>query len=192
VCGLRRKLRRSSFAAATSYITNDPSDHSTTLLMGPPPHKLGQYEGRRLPSHLGEVVGGIDPSTGHRSTFMTCFSTVCCAANGAVYKCSLRAARSFRQYNDGHGLKTMMHKCQSRLTHCGKRDGYSITSSARASTVAGSSRPSAFAALRLITVSYLTGACTGRSPGFSPLRMRSRPRGAAVRSHQFHRRSGRH
>ena len=64
--------------------------------------------------------------------------------------------------------------------------------SARASTVAGSSRPSAFAALRLITVSYLTGACTGRSPGFSPLRMRSRPRGAAVRSHQFHRRSGRH
>jgi hypothetical protein len=31
-------------------ITNDPSDHSTTLLMGPPPHKLGQYEGRRLPS----------------------------------------------------------------------------------------------------------------------------------------------
>jgi hypothetical protein len=31
-------------------ITNDPSDQSTTLLMGPPPHKLGQYEGRRLPS----------------------------------------------------------------------------------------------------------------------------------------------
>ena len=34
-------------------------------------------------------------------------------------------------------------------------------------------RPSAFAVLRLITSSYLVGACTGRSAGFSPLRMRS-------------------
>ena len=50
---------------------------------------------------------------------------------------------------------------------------YSITSSARASTEAGKSRPSALAVLRLITSSYLTGACTGRSVGFSPLRMRS-------------------
>jgi hypothetical protein len=50
---------------------------------------------------------------------------------------------------------------------------HSITSSARASTVAGISRPSAFAVLRLITSSYLVGACTGRSAGFSPLRMRS-------------------
>src|SRR5262249_21319535 len=50
---------------------------------------------------------------------------------------------------------------------------HSITSSARASTVAGTSRPSAFAVLRLITNSYLVGACTGRSAGFSPLRMRS-------------------
>src|SRR5499427_3172843 len=50
---------------------------------------------------------------------------------------------------------------------------YSITSSARASTVAGGSRPSAWAVFRLITNSYLVGACTGRSAGFSPLRMRS-------------------
>src|SRR6516165_7226439 len=50
---------------------------------------------------------------------------------------------------------------------------HSITSSARASTVAGMSRPSAFAVLRLMTSSYLVGACTGRSAGFSPLRMRS-------------------
>ena len=38
---------------------------------------------------------------------------------------------------------------------------------------AGTSRPSALAVLRLITSSYLVGACTGRSAGFSPLRMRS-------------------
>ena len=51
--------------------------------------------------------------------------------------------------------------------------GYSIVSSAVASSVAGTSRPSAFAVLRLITSSYLVGACTGRSAGFLPLRMRS-------------------
>ena len=36
--------------------------------------------------------------------------------------------------------------------------GYSITSSALARTVAGTSRPSAFAVFRLITSSYLVGA----------------------------------
>src|SRR5262245_62036161 len=50
---------------------------------------------------------------------------------------------------------------------------HSMTSSARASTVVGTSRPIALAALRLITISYLVGACTGRSAGFSPLRIRS-------------------
>src|SRR5262249_39373341 len=50
---------------------------------------------------------------------------------------------------------------------------HSITSSARASSVGGTSRPSALAVLRLMTSSYLVGACTGRSAGFSPLRMRS-------------------
>src|SRR5262249_32452467 len=50
---------------------------------------------------------------------------------------------------------------------------HSITSSARVSMVGGTSRPSAFAVFRLITSSYLVGACTGRSAGFSPFRMRS-------------------
>ena len=50
---------------------------------------------------------------------------------------------------------------------------HSITSSARASTAAGNSNPIAFAVLRLTTSSYLVGACTGMSAGFSPLRMRS-------------------
>jgi hypothetical protein len=50
---------------------------------------------------------------------------------------------------------------------------HSITSSARASTDEGISMPSAFAVLRLMTNSYLVGACTGRSAGFSPFRMRS-------------------
>ena len=51
--------------------------------------------------------------------------------------------------------------------------GYSITSSARESNCGGTVRPSALAVLRLITSSNLVGACTGKSPGFSPFRIRS-------------------
>src|ERR1700757_5280781 len=50
---------------------------------------------------------------------------------------------------------------------------HSITLSARASSVAGTSRPSAFAVLRLIISSNLVDRWIGRSPGFSPLRMRA-------------------
>src|SRR6266540_875581 len=50
---------------------------------------------------------------------------------------------------------------------------HSITSSARASSVGGTSRPSALAVLRLTTSSNLTGAWTGSSLGFEPWRMRS-------------------
>src|SRR6187399_2878784 len=50
---------------------------------------------------------------------------------------------------------------------------HSITSSARASKVGGTSRLSALAVLRLITVSYFVGACTGRIAGLSPWRMRA-------------------
>jgi hypothetical protein len=46
-------------------------------------------------------------------------------------------------------------------------------SKARASNDGGTVSPSAFAVLRLMTSSYLVGACTGMLAGFSPLRMRS-------------------
>ncbi len=55
---------------------------------------------------------------------------------------------------------------------------HSITSSVRASSEMGGSRPSALAALRLMTNSNLVACWTGRSPGFSPLRMRSTYDGA--------------
>ena len=54
-----------------------------------------------------------------------------------------------------------------------KYDVYSITSSARASRVGGIARPSALAVLRLMASSYLVAACTGRSLGFAPRRMRA-------------------
>jgi hypothetical protein len=49
---------------------------------------------------------------------------------------------------------------------------YSITSVARSSVAVGTSMPSAFAVLRLRTISMRVERCTGRSAGFSPLRMR--------------------
>jgi len=49
---------------------------------------------------------------------------------------------------------------------------YSITSSARASSVGGISMPSDLAVFRLIVNSNLVGCSMGRSAGFSPLRMR--------------------
>jgi len=48
---------------------------------------------------------------------------------------------------------------------------YSMTSSARASSVGGISRPSALAVLRLMTNWYLEACSTGRSAGLAPLRI---------------------
>jgi hypothetical protein len=64
-------------------------------------------------------------------------------------------------------------KCVRRQHMQASKDRrYSITSSARVISDVGTSRPSVFAVFRLIANSYLVGACTGRSAGFSPLRMR--------------------
>src|SRR5262249_52701692 len=49
---------------------------------------------------------------------------------------------------------------------------HSTTSSARASSLSGIWRPSALAVLRLITNANLMDCITGRSAGFSPLRIR--------------------
>src|SRR5262249_61546895 len=50
---------------------------------------------------------------------------------------------------------------------------YSITSSARASSVGGTSKPKALAVFRLPPNSNLVPCCTGRSAGFAPLRILS-------------------
>src|SRR5262249_44168768 len=49
---------------------------------------------------------------------------------------------------------------------------HSITSSASATNLSGTSRPSAFAVLRFMIISNFVGNSTGRSAGLSPLRMR--------------------
>ena len=50
---------------------------------------------------------------------------------------------------------------------------HSITSSASASTFPGNSTPSAFAVVRLTINSNFVGCTTGKSDGFSPLRIRA-------------------
>ena len=98
--------------------------------------------------------------------------------NGSLWFC--------RQLQN-RGLLALIQSCQERdpairkfqriVMRCCAKSGhrliYSITSSARASSDGGIDRPRALAVLRLITKLYLVGACTGRSAGFSPLRMRS-------------------
>jgi signal transduction histidine kinase len=49
---------------------------------------------------------------------------------------------------------------------------YSMTSSASAINLSGTSRPSIFAVLRFMIISNLVGKSTGKSAGLSPLRMR--------------------
>src|SRR5262245_42889906 len=49
---------------------------------------------------------------------------------------------------------------------------HSITSAARASSLSGICRPSAFAVLRLMINGNFVACITGRSAGFSPLRIR--------------------
>src|SRR6516164_10426337 len=74
----------------------------------------------------------------------------------------------------------LLRPCRKRPCRraAGKRDelaasNHSITSSARVSMVGGTMRPSALAVLRFTAISNFVGNCTGRSPGFSPRRMRS-------------------
>src|SRR5882672_4713801 len=69
-----------------------------------------------------------------------------------------------------HALALLRTRCEGprRRRAAEKRDElaapHSITSSAAMSSLSGTSRPSAFAVLRLITNSNFVGSITGRSP----------------------------
>src|SRR6266404_5449277 len=75
------------------------------------------------------------------------------------------------------GLKSDIGPCPGcanmRLMHRSKQHFYSITSSACASSVGGTVRPSVFAVLRFMTSSNLVACSTGRSLGLAPLRILS-------------------
>jgi len=73
---------------------------------------------------------------------------------------SIRAAKRFR-------VGLLADSCTAAKSF------HSITSSARASRVAGTVTPIALAVVTLMTSSTLVGNSIGRSPGFSPLRILS-------------------
>jgi len=100
--------------------------------------------------------------------------------SSAVTTSAVGHERRFRGVHDESASPSMrdIRKCspQDRIVpkpdSC-SADTHSITSSARASSVGGTSRPSAFAILRLITSSNLVGCSTGISAGFAPRRILS-------------------
>jgi hypothetical protein len=68
----------------------------------------------------------------------------------------------------GHGSEGP----KAAVSSCSEEQSYSITSSALARSEGGTAMPSALAVLRLITSSIFVGRTTGKSAGFSPLRIR--------------------
>jgi hypothetical protein len=75
----------------------------------------------------------------------------------------------------GHCLARLARQKSANKRHMrrSKKHLYSITSSARASSVGGNSSPSAFAVFRLMTISILVENSIGRAPGFAPFKILS-------------------
>ena len=74
--------------------------------------------------------------------------------------------------SSGFGQHTVPRADSSRLAKTTIAIRHSITTSATATSVGGRVRPSALAVLRLMTSSIFVDCCTGKSAGFSPLRIR--------------------
>src|SRR5262245_37420105 len=137
----------------------------------PHPHEFGSEASQALvipawPALLDVEVATFDPpeilqATAERRHAELAFGVL------------LRQPRN--QHADAVHLLTLLCAHRERPRRCAAEHSdelaplHSITSSAMASTVCGTSRPSAFAALRLIANSNLVGCTTGRSAGRAPL-----------------------
>ena len=86
-------------------------------------------------------------------------------------KADICSARRHVRFPSESGHVQCTRRCPvcANSGHCGT---YSITSSAATSNDGGIVRPSAFAVLRLTVSSTFVDCWTGKSAGFSPLRMR--------------------
>src|SRR5262249_39656881 len=90
-----------------------------------------------------------------------------------------RSGRSGIEEADHGHCRLLRARCERPCSRRAAKQGdeltashHSITSSAGASSLSGTSRPSALAVLMLSTSSNLLDCMTGRSAGFSPLMMR--------------------
>ena len=129
------------------------------------PHELRITRG---PAFIEVCVPPLDPAQGLQG-----FSE-CCNA-----RLPLGVSRNSNQYANAPHALALLRACRERPSShraAEQRDEvapfHSITSSASANNLSGIVRPSALAVFRLMTSSNLVGCITGRSIGFSPLRIR--------------------
>src|SRR5262245_3101965 len=167
----------------------DPADNND-------PHKIGRREPRaeylgwlhcrqinEIVDHCAWMSSQADSRVAYPDRTLVFLAN--CYTRNRVIQHSFRAASlarllrvirvDFDSLRQVRSTSNTGHKVEARRPPFSARSGcdYSITSSARASSIGGTSRPSALAVLRLMTSSYFVGACTGRSAGFSPFRIRS-------------------
>ena len=159
------KLHRYSIASLTQQeltwttqrqitLTSTFQNAITTLILGFPPSSLSSCTVTRI-----TTLGFFARAFAHSRSIISAFST----------SVSRRCMNILRD-KWPNGCRTAEKRDELASLYLRV---HSITSSARASKVGGTASPSTFAARRLMTRSNLIGACTGRSAGFSPLRMQS-------------------
>ena len=102
-----------------------------------------------------------------RSVLLARTSTLAHPSPLGTHRCDdVRYAPNSDQIAD---IPELPKSANNGLVHRSKGNAYSITSSARASKAAGTSRPRALAVFRLIDNMTFVGNSTGRSPGLAPL-----------------------
>src|SRR3984893_1896210 len=108
-------------------------------------------------------------------TAINLWTTAACGGLRSTTDCRPRRTFLHLSYScaTSFGPAILVTQCYNRTMHRSKHHAHSITSSARASSVAGTSIPSARAVGRLITSSNGTERTTGKSAGLAPLRMRA-------------------
>jgi hypothetical protein len=126
----------------------------TTLTLGFPPSSVSSCTATRI-----TTLGFFARAFAHSRSTISAFSTSVSRRRVNILRDKWLRPRRAAEQRDEHAAV--------------QRRDHSMTSSARASTVAGTSRPSALAVLRFTIRSNLVGCCTGSSAGFSPFRMRS-------------------
>src|SRR6516225_8898107 len=104
---------------------------------------------------VGATSGGKSDNDAHRSR-----------------RISLRP-RDARHSRERGSTRGQMQKSSAGKFQVEPPSHHSITSSARASSVGGTVRPSILAVLRLMLSANLVGCSTGKSPGFAPFRILS-------------------
>src|SRR5262249_45585340 len=152
-CGLGRERRR-GIADDQSYL----------------PAKKVRHQRRRIPARV-----EFDPDV--LALDKACYLQALAERSHVVRHVSERSAVQKSHHRHRRLLRTCRERPRSGRA-AEQRDElapvtHSITSSARASSVGGTVRPSAPAVLRLMTSSILVGCSTGMSAGFAPLRIRA-------------------